>query len=117
MTAPALAAWLTERFDAEFAAELLAEFRSAGRVRVVEARTAAVRGDAVTVERATHTLGSMALTVGFQELGSLCRVMEARIRASGLAAVELPPLEEAFAHAEGEAEGLERSGLLATCGN
>lgn len=117
MTAPALAAWLTERFDADFAAELLAEFRAAGRVRVLEARRAATRGDAVTVERAAHTLGSMALTVGFQELGSLCRTMEARIRVWGLAGVELPPLEAAFAHAEDEAVDLVSSGLLASAEN
>ena len=79
MTAPAALRSLADQMGMGFVQELLEDFHADAPWRMEELDTAIRLGDCTRAGRAAHTLGSMVLTLGFDELGRVCRELEAAL--------------------------------------
>lgn len=96
MTAPAALRSLADQMGMDFVQELLEDFHADAPWRMEEMSAAIGTGDCTRAARAAHTLGSMVLTLGFDELGRLCRELETALGGGGCAHLS-PRAEQAAA--------------------
>ena len=76
---------LASSISEEFVLELLDIFVEDAPMRLRELRSALDREDIQTAARAAHTLGTMVVTVGYEELGTQFRQIESSLRTAGVA--------------------------------
>ena len=90
---------LAEAVGDDFVREIFDDLCRDGAARVEQMSAAVAGADAEAVARGAHTLGSMALSLGFDALGGVCRRMELHALQGRLdeAATLLPELHAGFA--------------------